>query len=65
MVRGVFEWPDGRSYKGQFLKGQQDGTGLLTNAKGLARHGEWSAAFSSGQTAEVTRGSSSRDSRMA
>jgi len=38
---GEFTWPDGRSYKGQWLAGRQDGLGIFTTARGEKREGVW------------------------
>ena len=39
--QGVFYWPDGRKYDGQWLNGKQDGVGVYSTANGKSRKGEW------------------------
>jgi len=39
--QGVFYWPDGRKYDGQWLNGKQDGIGVYSTANGKSRKGEW------------------------
>lgn len=38
---GVFEWPDGRKYIGQWRKGKQHGRGTYITANGERKVGEW------------------------
>ena len=39
--KGVFLWPDGRVYSGEWMNGKQHGKGEYKNKKGLARNGVW------------------------
>ena len=38
---GVFHWPDGRKYVGDWYNGKQHGNGTYFNAEGEAREGCW------------------------
>jgi len=37
----VFEWPDGRKYKGNWVNGKQHGRGIYVANNGVEREGEW------------------------
>lgn len=39
--KGVFTWPDGRKYEGDFYKDKKHGIGVLTYKDGSKYHGEW------------------------
>ena len=39
---GVFEWPDGRKYDGEWKNGKQHGVGVYTSASGKTKKGQWS-----------------------
>lgn len=38
---GVFVWPDGRSYRGHWSNGKQDGAGVTVDVNGVETKGEW------------------------
>ena len=38
---GVFIWPDGRKYVGNWMNGHQDGIAHFTSANGHTRQGCW------------------------
>jgi hypothetical protein len=38
---GVYHWPDGKKYEGQWLQGKQHGEGKIVNSKGKSRRGIW------------------------
>lgn len=38
---GVYTYPDGRCYKGQWKNGKQHGEGLFISPEGIQRKGEW------------------------
>ena len=38
---GVFTWPDGRKYKGNWANGKQHGEGTFINDKGVEQTGIW------------------------
>ena len=39
--RGIFSWPDGRSYEGDFVNNHRHGQGRLTWEDGHYYDGEW------------------------
>lgn len=39
--KGVFTWPDGRKYVGDYLNDQKHGIGTFTWSDGRVYHGEW------------------------
>ena len=39
--RGVFKWPNGRTYDGNWKLGKMDGEGTYTSEKGKVRIGIW------------------------
>ena len=41
--KGLFTWPDGRAYDGEWLNGKQHGMGMYINAKKIKRLGEWNS----------------------
>ena len=38
---GEFSWPDGRSYKGLWRDGKQEGKGMYVNKENIPREGVW------------------------
>ncbi len=38
---GIFYWPDGRRYDGQWSDGKQHGVGIYTAASGKSKNGTW------------------------
>lgn len=38
---GVFNWPDGKKYDGEWKNSVQHGVGIYKNSKGETRKGEW------------------------
>ena len=38
---GVFTWPDGSQYEGNWVYGKQHGKGLFINDKGIEQEGIW------------------------
>lgn len=39
--QGVFNWPDGKKYDGQWKAGKQHGLGYYTSKSGETRRGRW------------------------
>jgi len=39
--KGTMSWPNGRKYKGHWLKGKQHGTGHYTSLNGKTINGIW------------------------
>ena len=39
--KGVFTWPDGRKYDGQWSKGKQHGRAKYTFSDGAVKNGVW------------------------
>ena len=39
--KGIFTWPDGRKYDGEWLNGKQHGVGIYHTSKGEIKKGEW------------------------
>jgi hypothetical protein len=37
----VYQYPDGRCYKGQWQNGKQHGEGTFVSPEGVSRKGEW------------------------
>ena len=40
---GIYTYPDGRSYKGQWADGKQHGEGVFITPQGASRKGIWDA----------------------
>lgn len=38
---GVFIWPDGRKYDGEWKDGNQDGEGMFHSKDGVVKKGVW------------------------
>ena len=38
---GIFTWPDGRKYEGQYINGKKEGHGVLTRADGCQFIGQF------------------------
>ena len=39
--KGIYNWPDGRKYDGQFVNDKREGFGLFTWADGRKYEGHW------------------------
>jgi hypothetical protein len=39
--RGLFKWPDGRSYEGEYVDDKKEGQGLFIWPDGRRYDGEW------------------------
>ena len=39
--RGIYSWPDGRVYVGEFKNGKRNGEGTLTRPEGKVQSGRW------------------------
>ena len=39
--RGVFEWPDGRKYEGEYIDDKKEGEGIFYWPDGRKYEGEW------------------------
>jgi hypothetical protein len=39
--RGIYSWPDGRKYEGEYLDDKKDGFGIFTFADGKKYEGYW------------------------
>ncbi len=50
---GVYTWPDGRVYDGQWVNGRQDGMGKYTDKEGITKVGMWSKGKRTKWTATI------------
>ena len=39
--KGIFTWPDGRKYIGEWKGGKQHGVGTYISKDGIEKQGEW------------------------
>ena len=39
--RGIFKWPDGRSYEGEYQNDKKHGRGIFVSAHGRIKEGFW------------------------
>ena len=40
---GLFVWPNGKKYQGQWKEGKQDGVGIYMDNNGTKKYGQWKA----------------------
>ena len=39
--KGVFHWPDGKLYTGEYANGKKEGSGIMIFPDGRSYKGEW------------------------
>lgn len=39
--KGIFKWPDGKKYDGEYVNNHKEGTGTMYNEDGSYYKGEW------------------------
>ena len=46
---GVYTWPDGRQYEGQYVMNKRHGVGIYVTREGLCYEGEWKNGMQHGE----------------